>query len=440
MKRAVFLDRDGTIVVEKNYLCDPEQVELLPGTDLALRRLQDAGFLLVIVTNQSGIGRGYYTVKDMELVNARIENELAKAGVMLSNIYFAPEAPEEPSRGRKPSPQFLWDARDEFKLDLSKSFMVGDKLIDLECGWNAGVHKSILVRTGYGVAAEKSLGPKSKQAVVVNNLQGAADWILSQTDLPSAGTGASRIVGVIPARYASSRFPGKPLARIAGKPLIQHVIEQCQKAHLLADVIVATDDPRIREAVEKFCPVEMTRSDHPSGSDRIAEVVARRDCTAVVNVQGDEPLIAPEVIDAVAGALAHAEMSTAATRIRDPAEYADANSVKVVVTQSGQALYFSRHPIPYVRDAADLPSAEQLLAFPFLKHLGIYGYRRETLLRLVQWPVSPLERAEKLEQLRALEHGIRIQVVEVAYESIGVDTPEDVQRVEQRLTGNNRVK
>ena len=243
-----------------------------------------------------------------------------------------------------------------------------------------------------------------------------------------------KITGIIPARYASTRFPGKPLHLIAGKPLIQHVVEQCQKAKSLAEVIVATDDTRIWEAVQNFCRVEMTRPEHPSGSDRIAEVAERCACEAVINIQGDEPLIDPAVIDAVAGALAGAEMSTAATAIRRVEELDNPNVVKVVVNAAGRALYFSRRTIPYVREAASSSTSEQLAAFPFLKHLGIYGYRRETLLRLVKFPVSPLEHAEKLEQLRALDRGIGIAVVTVAYDSIGVDVPADVIRVEALLS------
>jgi 3-deoxy-manno-octulosonate cytidylyltransferase (CMP-KDO synthetase) len=239
-----------------------------------------------------------------------------------------------------------------------------------------------------------------------------------------------KIVGIIPARFASTRFPGKPLALIAGKPLIQRVIEQCQKAKSLAEIIVATDDTRIWEVAQNFCRVEMTRPEHPSGSDRIAEVAERCACDAVVNIQGDEPLIDPAVIDAVANALAQSEMSTAATRIKNPAEPDNPNVVKVVVNAAGCALYFSRRKIPYLREAASGSMSEQLAAFVFLKHLGIYGYRRETLLRLVRFPVSPLENAEKLEQLRALENGIQIAVVKMDYDSIGVDMPEDVARVE----------
>jgi 3-deoxy-manno-octulosonate cytidylyltransferase (CMP-KDO synthetase) len=242
-----------------------------------------------------------------------------------------------------------------------------------------------------------------------------------------------KIIGIIPARYASTRFPGKPLAVIAGKPLIQHVVERCQKAKALSEVIVATDDTRIWEVAQNFCRAEMTASDHPSGSDRIAEVASRCECDAVVNIQGDEPLIDPAVVDAVGRALENAEMSTAAAAIQSPEEYDNPNVVKVIVNTAGRALYFSRRTIPYLREAASRPVKEQLAAFPFLKHLGIYGYRRETLLRLVKFPVSQLEHAEKLEQLRALENGIQIAVVTVDYDSVGVDVPGDVRKVEGLL-------
>ena len=178
MQRAVFLDRDGTINVEREYLSDPAGLELFPGAGLALRRLMDAGFLLFIVTNQSGIGRGYYTLADMERVNARLCEELESEGVRFTKIYFAPEAPDLPSRGRKPSPQFLFDARDEFGLDLARSYVVGDKLIDLECGWNAGVKRSLLVRTGYGAQVEQQSADALHRAVVVDDLSAAAEWIL----------------------------------------------------------------------------------------------------------------------------------------------------------------------------------------------------------------------------------------------------------------------
>jgi len=180
MKRAVFLDRDGTLNEEREYLADPAKLVLFPGIGPALRRLMDADFLLFIVTNQSGIGRGYYTVEDMHRVNARLCELLTKDGVRFEKIYFAPEAPEQPSRGRKPSPQFLFDARDEFGVDLTQSYMVGDKLIDLECGWNAGVKQSVLVKTGYGAEAVKKSGDKFGASLVVSDVVEASQRILDR--------------------------------------------------------------------------------------------------------------------------------------------------------------------------------------------------------------------------------------------------------------------
>jgi 3-deoxy-manno-octulosonate cytidylyltransferase (CMP-KDO synthetase) len=248
-----------------------------------------------------------------------------------------------------------------------------------------------------------------------------------------------QVLGIIPARYASTRFPGKPLARIAGKTLIQRVVERCQRARTLSEVVVATDDTRIWEVAQEFCRAEMTRPEHPSGTDRIAEVAARGECDAVVNIQGDEPLMDPAVIDAVVRGLKDSEMSTAAAPIRFEEEYDNPNVVKVVVNAAGRALYFSRRTVPYLREAASRSVNEQLAAFPFLKHLGIYGYRRDTLLRLVKLPVSPLENAEKLEQLRALENGIPIAVIQTDYDSVGVDVPADVKRVEAILKSSGQL-
>lgn len=179
-KRAVFLDRDGTLVEECEYLSQPERVVVIPGTGPALKALMDAQFLLFIVTNQSGIGRGYYTIEDMNRVNARICEELAGDGVRFEHIYFSPEAPDQAGRGRKPSPQFLWDARDAFGIDLAGSFMIGDKRSDLECGWNAGVQASILVRTGYGGALEMSDPSLAGRAWVVEDVAEAAHRILNE--------------------------------------------------------------------------------------------------------------------------------------------------------------------------------------------------------------------------------------------------------------------
>jgi D-glycero-D-manno-heptose 1,7-bisphosphate phosphatase len=181
MKRAIFLDRDGTIIEERHYLCRVEDVAILPGAAMALRQLQQAGYRLFIVSNQSGVGRGYFTVADVERVNDHLVQELLRDGVRFEKIYFATEGPEVPSRGRKPSPQFLLDARDEFGLDLAQSYMIGDKLIDLQCGWNAGVKQCLLVRTGYGAEAERVSAGQLGAAAVVDDLFAAVQLILETT-------------------------------------------------------------------------------------------------------------------------------------------------------------------------------------------------------------------------------------------------------------------
>lgn len=254
----------------------------------------------------------------------------------------------------------------------------------------------------------------------------------------------SRCVVMIPARYASSRFPGKPLALIAGKPMIQHVYERARQARGVDAVLVATDDARIVAAVEA-CGGQavLTAPTHPTGTDRLAEVAAQMACDIVVNVQGDEPGIAPAAIEALVQPLRDDPalvMSTLARPLRDVAELLTPNVTQVVVDRAGYALYFSRAPIPYYRAA--WPQAPQVLAAagttPVIPpncqvHIGLYAYRRTFLLHLAQLPQTPLEQLEQLEQLRVLEHGYRIRVVSTTYESVGVDTPEDVARAERLL-------
>lgn len=234
-------------------------------------------------------------------------------------------------------------------------------------------------------------------------------------------------MGAIPARYGSTRLPGKPLLPIAGRPMIEHVYARVARARGLARVVVLTDDERIARAVEAFGGEwEMTPADCASGTDRIAWAARHWDAAAVINVQGDEPLIDPEGISRLAGHLAaHPEdpVVTFATPAGDH-EMGNPNAVKVVLARDGSALYFSRSPIPYPRQEGG--------AVP-LKHLGIYGYQREALLRLATLEPTPLERSESLEQLRALENGIRIRVLLVDRGSQGVDTAEDLERVEHIL-------
>ncbi|MFO0754090.1 MAG: 3-deoxy-manno-octulosonate cytidylyltransferase [Thermodesulfovibrionales bacterium] len=248
---------------------------------------------------------------------------------------------------------------------------------------------------------------------------------------------------IIPARYASTRFPGKPLCPLFDKPLIQHVYERTMRAHRVSRVLVATDDERIRRAVEGFGgEAVMTSPDHPSGTDRIAETLLLLqasgrgvpDTDVVVNVQGDEPMIAPEMVDEVIGVMddARASLGTLMKRITEKGDVANPNVVKVVRNAEGFALYFSRAPIPFHRDGHE----ESLLSDSshFFKHIGIYAYRKDVLLRLALLPPSRLEEIEKLEQLRALENGFSIKVGETSFETIGVDTPEDLERVEKCLS------
>src|SRR5262245_44613780 len=236
---------------------------------------------------------------------------------------------------------------------------------------------------------------------------------------------------VIPARYASTRLPGKPLLRATGKYLIQHVYERARQARAV-DVIVATDDARIAEAVREFGGrVEMTRADHPSGTDRVAEVARRLDADVIVNLQGDEPLVEPSALDLLPELLHRdpdADVATLAAPIDSREQWLDPACVKVVCDACGRALYFSRSPIPCVRDGApDLARRPPL----FLQHLGLYAYRRHFLLNLALLPPEPLEEVEKLEQLRVLALGRKIHVGVVAHAGRGVDTPADYEQFVQ---------
>jgi 3-deoxy-manno-octulosonate cytidylyltransferase (CMP-KDO synthetase) len=242
-----------------------------------------------------------------------------------------------------------------------------------------------------------------------------------------------KILGVIPARYASSRFPGKALATVGARTMLELVWERVSLARYLGLIVIATDDDRIARVARGFgAHVRMTRSDHVSGTDRVAEVAsAHEDVELVVNIQGDEPLIDPNAIDAAILPLLEEPaipMGTLKKRIEDPREFHDPNVVKVVTDRFENAIYFSRASIPFVRDASGPGNAERNEFTPF-KHIGLYVYRRDFLLRYSALQPGPLEQAERLEQLRALENGFRIRVVETDYESIGVDTPADLEKV-----------
>ena len=240
----------------------------------------------------------------------------------------------------------------------------------------------------------------------------------------------SKTVGIIPARWGSTRFPGKPLHRIAGKPLLQHVWERCRRASALDSVIIATDDMRIAEAAFSWgAQISLTNPRHASGTDRIAEVAAKlRGVSHIINVQGDEPLLDPKLINRLARTMQRdpaIEMITAVHPFENPADAQSPHQVKAVLDRKQRALYFSRSPIPFVR--------EPKTAVSYFRHQGIYGYRRDLLLRFVRWKPSPLEKTEALEQLRALENGVNIHVVVTQSGSPGVDTPDDARAIERQL-------
>ncbi len=249
---------------------------------------------------------------------------------------------------------------------------------------------------------------------------------------------------IIPSRYSSTRFPGKPLCLISGKPMIQHVFEKVKKARLVRDVFIATDNESIFNAVEAFGGRAIMTSDrHESGTDRIAEAAEKlqqdgykaQNMEIVVNVQGDEPMIMPEMVDDVIELMndRRASIGTLAKRISDIRDIADPNIVKVVFDEDDFAIYFSRSPIPYYRDEwKDLTRIkDECSQVTVFKHIGVYAYRREALLKFAKLKTARLEKIERLEQLRAIEKGIKIKVKETSFETIGVDTPVDVERVER---------
>jgi 3-deoxy-manno-octulosonate cytidylyltransferase (CMP-KDO synthetase) len=242
------------------------------------------------------------------------------------------------------------------------------------------------------------------------------------------------VIGVIPARYSSTRFEGKVLADILGKPMLQHVWERAKQARLLDDLIIACDDQRVADAAAGFgAKVALTVKGHVSGTDRICEAVNPIDVKIVINIQGDEPLVHPMMIDALAQALLDDPkllMSTIIRKIENPQELSDPNVVKVVVDKNNFALYFSRAAIPYLAQNSELSSTA------YYKHIGLYGYTKDFLFIYKNIPISRLEETERLEQLRVLEEGYRIKVIETKHDTIGVDTPEDLEKVKRYLEAN----
>ncbi len=338
---AVFLDRDGTIMRDVEYCGDPARVELFSGVAQALRGLKAAGFRIVIITNQSGIGRGYFNEQDYRAVEEEVERQIG-AGV-IDATYFCPDHPDNGSTRRKPEPGMILEAQREHGLGSGPLFHGGRQGARYRMrtargrSHNSGSHRHRAVSRARAV-------PTGKRAT----------WRKRPRSFFAMQTKA---VGIIPARWGSTRFPGKPLHLIAGKPLLWHVWERSRRARKLDSVIIATDDMRIAEAAFDWgAEVAMTSARHRSGTDRIAAVVAKApEFTHIVNIQGDEPLIAPRLIDRLVREMEREpaiEMITAAHRFEKAAEVQSPHQVKVVLSATGDALYFSRASIPFRADGS----------------------------------------------------------------------------------------
>lgn len=302
---------------------------------------------------------------------------------------------------------------------------VGDDVTDLP----------IMERVGLPIAVANAVDEVKRVSKCVTSKSGGQGAVREVCDiLLQRPTGKTRVVGVIPARYASTRFVGKPLAIIKGKPMIYHVYQRA-RASCLDDVIIATDDDRVVEVCQQLgCDVRLTLSSHKSGTERVAEIARDSDADIWINIQGDEPLIPPALINSLVNGFIEdpfLEMATARTLITDVQDISNRNIVKVIVDHNRNALYFSRAAIPhYYNGAAQGAKGRHC---QYYKHIGIYGYRRSILLHLAQLTPTPLELSEALEQLRALEHGIRIKVIDTDYQTMEVNTPEDLERLERLL-------
>ena len=388
---------------------------------------------------------------------ALVEAEVARAVLpaTFDGVYFCPDRPDLATDRRKPAPGMVFEAQRDHGIDLARSFFIGDKAIDIECGRNAGV-RTILVKTGYG-ANETQAEPTGSRRFAT-----AADIILAQAEAAQALEGPhpslreaptavrskkvdsraaryhsmTKIVGIIPPAGVRPVFRASPFIPSPGKPLLQHVWERCRRAKTLDAVIIATDDMRIAEAAFAWgAEVSLTSARHASGTDRIAEVAAKlRGVSHIINIQGDEPLVDPKLIDQLARRMQRdpkIEMITAVHPFENPADAQSPHQVKAVLDRENHALYFSRCAIPYARDPS---RADAIFSPP--GHLRLSARTRSCVF--VRWKPSPLEKTEALEQLRALENGVNIHVVVTKSGSPGVDTPDDARAIERQLLAPSR--
>jgi len=394
--KLLILDIDGVLTDGGVYFDDSGQTmrRFHVHDGLGIKSLMSSGVNCAIITAHT---------------SKSVENRAAQLGI--SELY----------QGVKDKATVLNEIINKINITTESVAYVGDDLNDLPT----------LKQVGFPITVANSVPEVKQAALYVTKKDGGCGAVREVCDLILQSIkGKQKAVGVIPARYDSTRFPGKPLALINNHPLVYHVYKKAIEAGL-DKVVIATDDQRILNACQELeCKVVLTSGDHRSGTDRVAAVAKNDDADIFINIQGDEPLIEPVLIDELVHVLSEEptlDIATFKKAIRAEEEIESPHIVKVVVDKNGYAQYFSRSAIPYLADGKDEHRKKQYITF--YKHIGIYGYRKSSLLRMAELPASPLELAESLEQLRALEHGMRIKVIETDYESIGVDTPEDLERV-----------
>jgi 3-deoxy-manno-octulosonate cytidylyltransferase (CMP-KDO synthetase) len=418
MKKAIFLDRDGTINIDYGYVSRPKDLHLLKNSGTTLRILQEKGYLLILITNQSGIGRKYYTLDNFFAVNDILIKKLSKYHVTIDDVFFCPHNPDDLCSCRKPSPSMVFKASKKWNIDLKKSFFIGDKISDILCGKNSGC-KTIMIKNSSSKRKEIPTSVVEQADYTITNLKECIPIIerieILQKKMPATA--------VIPARLQSSRMHHKMLQKVSGSHLFRYTYENLKKMGIFQDIIIATDSPRIYKSAKAFnAHVLMTSPSHTSGTSRISEISKKIKTPIIFNIQGDEPFISISHLDRLLIHMTEEKKTlagTVITRIRDKKDILSPSVVKVVKDNHGYALYFSRHPIPFEREKNPDPVK--------YKHLGIYAYRKSFFSLYKRLKPSPLEISEKLEQLTFLSSGIKIKLFEAENDSLGIDVPHEME-------------
>ena len=418
MKKAIFLDRDGTINYDYGYVSSPEKFKLLKYAAPSLYELQKMGYLLIIITNQSGIGRNYYKLEDFHKVNKKMFELLSRYKVKINDIFFCPHPPEENCICRKPSPEMVFRAAEKWKINIKESFFIGDKVTDILCGKNAGCTTIKIENSKYRQTADVIEQGDYK----VENLKEALAVIKKLSLLKKQ----KKATAVIPARIGSTRLKEKIIKKAKKIPLIEYTYKNAKSMNIFKEIFIATDSVKIQKICKKFnAKCILTKKSHQSGTSRISEIYKKVKTPYIINIQADEPLISIAHIEKLITSLSNSKnalVSTAMSKIKNIKEEKNPNIVKVVFDKDNFALYFSRYPIPYKRSGA--------FEIPKYKHIGIYGYKRSFFNKYKKFKISELELSEKLEQLTFLYNKIKIKLAEVENETIGIDTEEEFEEFE----------